>query len=80
MLDDIRTLLERRQVAIYFLFIAAGVAVAFTLPQATALESFINPALALMLFLTFLQIPLSDLPKAFLNKRFLLCLLFVNWC
>lgn len=79
MLDDLRTSLEKHQVVIYFVSIAAGVAVAFALPQATVLESFINPALALMLFVTFLQIPLSDLPKSFLNQRFLACLIVVNF-
>lgn len=79
MQGHIRSLLERRQIAIYFLAIAAGLVVAFTLPQATALEPSINPALALMLFVTFLQVPLRDLSKSFLNKRFLACLMFVNF-
>jgi ACR3 family arsenite efflux pump ArsB len=42
-------------------------------------EQAINPALALMLFVTFLQVPLSDLRRAFTHVRFLSALLVTNF-
>ena len=79
MFDHVRTYLESQQVVIYLLAIAAGVFVAFALPHTTSLEPSITPALALMLFVTFLQVPLSALPTSFLNQRFLACLTLVNF-
>lgn len=78
-MERFRTWLEANQIAVYFAAIALGVLSAFSIPVVRKLEWSINPALALLLFATFLQVPLSDLPKSFLNKRFLLCLLIVNF-
>ena len=57
----IREALENRQIFIYFGAVAAAVAAAYAVPGTTALEIVVNPALALMLYLTFLQVPMPEL-------------------
>ncbi|MEF3365512.1 arsenic resistance protein [Methylocystis sp. 9N] len=78
-IDEARELLERRQVAIYFGAVAAAAALAFLFPGLTALEAATNPALALMLFATFLQVPLAALGRAFARWRFMAALLAANF-
>ena len=63
----------------YFAAVAVGVLVALTLPGAGALEAVINPALAIMLFATFLQVPLGELRQALANIRFLAALFATNF-
>jgi ACR3 family arsenite transporter len=53
----------------YFVAIAIGALVGLTVPNASALEIVINPALAAMLFVTFLQVPLAELGAALRNTR-----------
>jgi ACR3 family arsenite efflux pump ArsB len=78
MTADVRETLETRQVAIYFAAILF--AVGATLVFSTAgLAFLIEPALALMLFVTFLQVPLVDLGKAVLRVRFLGALTAANF-
>lgn len=72
-------LLETRQPAIYFGAVLLGAALAFGVPGAAAWQPAIEPALALMLFLTFLQLPLSALGEALRARRFLAVLLGVNF-
>lgn len=67
----LRETLETHQVAIYF-------AATLALPTA-GLAAAIEPALALMLFATFLQVPLADLGRALLRARFLSALLVANF-
>lgn len=74
-----RDFLEERQVWIYFAAVAVAAIVGFTVPGTTHLEAWINPALALMLFVTFLQVPIADLGRAFLRVRFLATLLTTNF-
>ena len=69
-MPDIREALENRQVGIYFVAVAAGAVIAAALPGTTFLEAWINPALAFMLFVTFLQVPLRELRQAFSKWRF----------
>lgn len=76
---DIREILEARQIRIYFAAVAAAAAVALTVEGTSALEGGINPALALMLFVTFLQVPLADLGQAFKRVRFLAALMMANF-
>lgn len=71
--------LERAQIAIYFIAVIAAAAVSLAWPGSGALEPLINPALALMLFVTFLQVPLSHLGLAFANTRFLSALIVGNF-
>lgn len=78
-MSKLRERLESRQVPIYFLAITAAVLVAITISGTTAFETGINPALAFMLFVTFLQVPLPELGRAFVRFRFLGALLLTNF-
>ncbi|GJD45598.1 hypothetical protein AFCDBAGC_3472 [Methylobacterium cerastii] len=78
-MTGLRDTLEGNQIAIYFAAIGAAALIALTLPGTTALEVGINPALALMLFVTFLQVPLPELGRAFTRVRFLAALLVTNF-
>lgn len=71
--------LERYQAWIYFGTVASGVVAASFVPGTEKLESAINPALAFMLFVTFLQVPLADIGKGFRETRFLGALLVSNF-
>jgi hypothetical protein len=53
--ESVREALERNQVAIHFIAVVAAAAVALAWPASGALEPLINPALALMVFVTFLR-------------------------
>lgn len=76
---ELRALMETRQVAIYFGAVLLGALAGALIPGAAALEPAINPALALMLFVTFLQVPLAALGQALRDLRFLAALLSVNF-
>lgn len=78
-MEKIRSLLEDNQVKIYFLTIFIGAIFGLTISGITILESAINPALALMLFATFLQVPIAEIGKAFKNLRFIFALLITNF-
>ena len=78
-MSQIRETIETRQVVIYFCSIVLAAVVAFLVQGTSALESAINPALALMLFVTFLQVPLADLRRAFTRVGFLAALLVTNF-
>lgn len=78
-MTTLRDILEGRQIPIYFAAIGLAVVVALLVPGTTALDVGINPALALMLFVTFLQVPLPELGKAFTRVRFLAALLATNF-
>jgi len=78
-MQHLRDTLEARQIAIYFGAVAAAVLAALALPATTALEALVNPALAFMLFVTFLQVPLAELGRAFAQARFLGALLVTNF-
>jgi ACR3 family arsenite transporter len=75
----VKETLEHRQVWIYFASVIAGGAAAAVLTGTDRLEILINPALALMLFVTFLQVPLADIGNAFREVRFLSALLASNF-
>lgn len=78
-MQNIREILEKHQVGFYFGSVVVAALVALLAPGTTALESSVNPALAFMLFVTFLQVPLADLGRAFTRGRFLVALLFTNF-
>ncbi|SOY44431.1 arsenic resistance protein [Cupriavidus taiwanensis] len=78
-MKGLRERLEEHQVVIYFATVAAAAGMAFFLPRMASLDAAINPALAFMLFVTFLQVPLADLGHAFTRFRFLGALLIVNF-
>lgn len=78
-LAALRDILESRQVSIYFVAVALAALIALSVGGTAGLESGINPALAAMLFLTFLQVPLADLRQAFTPGRFLAALILTNF-
>ena len=78
-MESFRDALERRQIAIYFCAIALASAIALLFPQAAGLDALINPALALMLYATFLQVPMAALGRAFSRLRFMAALLCANF-
>lgn len=78
-MERVRSVLEDRQVAIYLAAIAIGALIGLGVPQVGTLGTAINPALAFMLFVTFLQVPLAELGSALRNTRFLGVLLATNF-
>lgn len=78
-MQNIREQLEKHQIGIYFRTVVVAATVALLVPGTTALEASINPALALMLFVTFLQVPLANLRQSFVHVRFLAALLVGNF-
>lgn len=78
-MEKIRHQLEERQISIYFAAVAVAVMLAFIAQGMAKLEAWINPALAFMLFVTFLQVPLADLGRTFTRVRFPAALLVTNF-
>ncbi|WP_265519066.1 arsenic resistance protein [Nitratireductor luteus] len=78
-MEQVRSVLEEHQVAIYLAAIAIGALAGLGVPRVSALGAAINPALAFMLFVTFLQVPLAELGAALRNTRFLGVLLATNF-
>ncbi|WP_341666797.1 arsenic resistance protein [Alcaligenes sp. SDU_A2] len=78
-LNQIRQNLETRQIWIYFAAVAAATALSWQGPPMAVLERLINPALAFMLYVTFLQLPLRSLGRALGQFRFMLVLLLANF-
>jgi len=71
---------DARQVPLYLVAIAIGAVVGLVLPQtAPALEHSIEPALMLLLFATFLGVPLIEVGRAFRDLRFLGTVLAANF-
>src|SRR5690606_34808672 len=58
---------------------AIALGVALFVPGSTMLEAAVNPALAFMLYVTFLQVPLVDLGQALKQTRFMAVLLLSNF-
>lgn len=77
-MQNITNFLDRRQTIIYFAAIITAILVS-TLTGLKIPETAINPALGLMLFATFLQVPLDRLRQAFRNLRFFAALLLANF-
>lgn len=72
--------LERHQVALYVLAIGLGGVFGFALPQGGALlEALINPALAALLYVTFLQVPARTLVAALRDGRFMVAIVVANF-
>lgn len=74
-----RDFFERHQVWIYFVCIALAAAAASIIDGTEHLEPAINPALAFMLFVTFLQVPMKEIGRSFKEARFLGALLVSNF-
>lgn len=72
--------MERHQVAIYVGALAAGGLVGWIGPGAgPGLEHAINPVLAALLYVTFLQVPAAELGRSLRAGRFLAATLVVNF-
>ncbi|MFH8642301.1 arsenic resistance protein [Streptomyces goshikiensis] len=72
--------MERHQVAVYIGALAAGGLVGWAAPGAgPGLEHAINPVLAVLLYVTFLQVPAADLLRSLRAGRFLAAALVVNF-
>ena len=75
----LRDRLEASQIGLYFAALTVGAGIGALMPGTSAWEAAITPALALMLFVTFLQVPLAELGRAFQQTRFLAVLLAANF-
>jgi len=75
----LKDFMENYQIFIYFITIFIAILIACFTPNTSSFEAFINPALAFMLFVTFLQVPILQLQKAFKKTKFILALLFSNF-
>ncbi|MFJ8958062.1 arsenic resistance protein [Lentzea sp. NPDC102401] len=72
--------MERHQVAVYLGALAAGGVAGWTAPGAgPLLEHAINPVLAALLYVTFLQVPVTRLGRSLRAGRFLGAALVVNF-
>lgn len=72
--------LERRQVFVYLAALAAGLALGALLPAVgNAAGALVLPALAALLVVTFLLVPLARIPDAVRDARFLLTALVTNF-
>ncbi|WP_059414352.1 arsenic resistance protein [Cupriavidus basilensis] len=78
-MQTLRERLEAHQVVIYFVTVVMAAVMASAITGLESLDAAINPALAFMLFVTFLQVPLADLGRAFTRLRFLGALLTANF-
>lgn len=78
-MQAVRDALENRQVTIYFVAVLLAAVLAWQLPGTEALEAAVEPALAFMLLVTFLQVPLVELRQAFTRLRFIGALLTANF-
>lgn len=71
---------DRAQMPLYLVAIAVGAVVGLAAPGlAPALEHSINPVLALLLFATFLGVPLVEVGRGFKDVRFLATVLVANF-
>ena len=75
-----REQLERYQVWLYLVAILAGMAIGWVSPEQTRhWEMLLWPALGVLLYTTFTQVPLIHLRSAFRDRRFLAALLTGNF-
>lgn len=76
---SLRDVLERWQAPIYLVTVVLAAVMAWQFDGMQVLEVVINPALALMLYVTFLQVPWPALRAVWGQRRFLLALLVTNF-
>ncbi|QLG51065.1 arsenic resistance protein [Natrinema halophilum] len=71
---------QHNQVALYALAVLLAIGTGLGRPSAsTILETLINPVLAVLLYVTFLEIPFVRIRRAFRNGRFILAALGMNF-
>jgi ACR3 family arsenite efflux pump ArsB len=72
--------IQRHQVGVYAVAVFFAIGTGLGLPGANAhLEPLINPILAVLLYVTFLEIPFVRIRRAFRNGRFMLAALGMNF-
>ena len=72
--------MQAHQIALYLCAITAGCIFGLAFPSAgKSLENSVNPFLGLLLFATFLSMPLTRLPRAFRDIRFMGALCTINF-
>ena len=75
-----RDQLETRQVPIYFAAVIAAAALGMLAPAAAShLQAWVTPAIAVLMYAMFLQIPFLDLRQGVANRRFMAALLLANF-
>ncbi|MFC7216361.1 arsenic resistance protein [Saliphagus sp. GCM10025334] len=75
-----RRWLQRRQVVVYAVLVLLAVGVGTSRPNSTPLlERLIDPVLAALLYVTFLEIPFVRLRRAFRNRQFIAAALGMNF-
>lgn len=75
-----REQLERNQIPLYFIAVALAAAVGLLAPDmAQPLERLVTPAIAVLMYAMFLQIPFLDLRAGLGNRRFIGALLLANF-
>ena len=70
---------ERYQILLYLGAAAVGVVVAAVYPHSIHWQGAISPAIAFMLFVTFLQLPMLTLGRQFMQPRFFASLFVANF-
>jgi ACR3 family arsenite efflux pump ArsB len=72
--------LQRQQIAVYAVSVVIAVGLGVGLPSAASLfEQTITPVLAVLLYVTFLEIPFTKFRRAFTNTRFITAALGMNF-
>jgi len=72
--------IQHNQVGIYAVAVFLAIGVGLGQPSVgSALEQFINPVLAVLLYVTFLEIPFVRIRRAFRNTRFMVAALGMNF-
>ncbi|WP_109514486.1 arsenic resistance protein [Pseudomonas ovata] len=75
-----RETLEQNQIPVYFAAVGVAALGGLTAPVAAqALSAWVTPAIAVLMYAMFLQIPFLDLRASLSNKRFMAALLMANF-
>jgi ACR3 family arsenite efflux pump ArsB len=77
---DARDWLRRRQITVYAASVALAVGIGFVYPSTAPLfERVITPVLAVLLYVTFLEVPFTRFRRAFTDVRFMAAALGLNF-
>jgi ACR3 family arsenite efflux pump ArsB len=72
--------IQHNQVGIYAVAVVLAIGIGLSHPRVgSTLEQFINPVLAILLYVTFLEIPFVRIRRAFRNTRFMAAALGMNF-
>ncbi|KAA0948957.1 MULTISPECIES: arsenic resistance protein [unclassified Pseudomonas] len=75
-----RDTLEQNQIPVYFVAVLLAAALGLLVPSmAQGLGALVTPAIAVLMYAMFLQIPFLDLREGLSNKRFMSALLLANF-